>query len=74
MDNEEIIKKYSNDEITVVWKPQKCQHLGECWRNLPEVFKPAERPWVKIENGTTEEIKKTIEKCGSGALSYYENK
>ena len=33
-----------------------------------------ERPWIKIENATTEQLKNQINKCPSGALSYYMNK
>lgn len=69
----EITKKYTNEEITIVWKPEKCIHAGVCVQMLPEVYKPKEKPWLQIENGTTEALKNQISKCPSGALSYYMN-
>jgi uncharacterized Fe-S cluster protein YjdI len=67
----EIVKEYSNGELTVVWKPKKCIHSGVCVRTLPQVYNPKEKPWVKVENATTQELKNQIDKCPSGALSYY---
>lgn len=69
----EIFKKYSNEELTVVWKPKICIHAGECVKALPQVYNPKVKPWLKIENATTEELKEQIKKCPSGALSYYMN-
>lgn len=63
-------KTYTNGELTIHWDSSKCIHSGNCVRNAREVFKPKERPWVQMENGTTEEIKNAIDKCPSGALSY----
>jgi len=73
MDKKEITKEYSNEELTIVWQPKKCIHSGMCVRTLPEVYNPKEKPWIKIENGTTETLKAQIAKCPSGALSYYMN-
>ena len=67
----EIVKEYSNGELTVVWKPKKCIHAAECVKTLPQVYNPKEKPWIKAENATTEELKAQIKKCPSGALSYY---
>lgn len=66
-------KEYSNGEITVVWEPKKCIHSGICVRTLPEVYNPKERPWVKINNATTEELRNQVKKCPTGALSYFMN-
>lgn len=66
-------KEYSNGEITVVWKADKCIHSGNCVRGLPNVFKPKDRPWIQLETASSDEIKNTIDKCPSGALSYYTN-
>lgn len=66
-------KEYTNGEITVVWKAEKCIHSGNCVKGLPGVFKPKERPWIQLETVSSEEIKNTIDKCPSGALSYYIN-
>ena len=66
-------KEYSNGEITVVWKPSLCIHAGECVRTLPNVYKPKEKPWIQIENATTEELKNQVKKCPSGPLTYYMN-
>lgn len=71
--NKELIKKYSNEDLTVVWKPRICTHAGECIKALPQVYNPAEKPWLKIENATSEELKAQIRRCPSGALSYYMN-
>ena len=71
-----ITKKYSNGEVTVVWKPALCIHSSICWKNetgLPEVFNPMEKPWIKMENATSERIAEQVKKCPSGALSFYFN-
>lgn len=65
-------KEYTNGEITVVWKPDICEHSANCVRGLPQVFKPGEKPWIRVENASTQEIKNTIDTCPSGALSYKE--
>jgi uncharacterized Fe-S cluster protein YjdI len=69
----EIIKKYSNGEVTVVWQPSICIHSAICFRGMPEVFDPNERPWIKVENGNTNDIIEQIKKCPSGAISYTKN-
>lgn len=69
----EITKEYFNGEMTIVWKPKSCIHAGECVKSLPQVYDPKAKPWIKIENASTEELKAQIAKCPSGALSYYMN-
>jgi uncharacterized Fe-S cluster protein YjdI len=68
-----ITKKYSNSEVTIVWQAEKCSHSGNCVKNNSEVFKLTDRPWIRPENSSTEKIIETIEKCPSGALTYYLN-
>ena len=65
----EMKKEYSNNEVTIVWKPELCEHAGECVKALPKVYNPKERPWIKAENATGDEIKAQVAKCPSGALS-----
>ena len=69
-----MAKEYSNGEITVVWKSELCQHAGICVKTLPKLYNPKERPWIKVENATTEELKDQVNQCPSGALTFYENK
>ena len=69
----EIIKKYTNGEVTIVWKPNTCKHSSVCFKGLPPVFNPAARPWITPEGSTTEEIIKQVNQCPSGALSYIMN-
>ena len=71
--DKEIKKEYTNNEITIVWKPKICIHAAECVKALPKVYRPDEKPWIQIENATTEELKAQVRKCPSGALSYYMN-
>ncbi len=69
----EMVKTYTNGEITIVWEPARCTHSGICVKTLPQVYNPLAKPWIKIENATTEQLKDQISKCPSGALSYYVN-
>ncbi len=69
MDKHNLTKHYSNGEITVVWQSGKCQHSGNCVRNLPGVFKPREQPWIQLENATTQQIINAVAQCPSGALT-----
>ena len=65
--------RYTNNEITVVWKPNSCIHSTLCWKGLIEVFNPKEKPWIKMDGATTEKIIEQVRKCPSGALSYQRN-
>jgi uncharacterized Fe-S cluster protein YjdI len=70
----DITKKYSNGEVTIVWKPSECIHSGICFRGLGEVFDPRKRPWITMEKSTTEKMIEQVKKCPSGALSYFLNR
>lgn len=66
-------KTYSNDDITVIWKPDVCIHSTKCWKASLAVFNPKRRPWIEMNGGSTEEIIKIVDNCPSGALSYERN-
>jgi len=68
--DKEIVKEYKNGDLTVIWKPTKCIHAAECVNRLPNVYNPNDKPWIKVENASIEELKEQIEACPSGALTY----
>ncbi len=70
MENKQIVKEYSNDDITIIWKPGVCIHAGVCVRKLPKVYNPNNKPWISIENAEVNELVNQINACPSGALSY----
>jgi putative redox protein len=65
--------KYPNDEITVVWKPEFCQHSARCWSQLPEVFDYKKKHWINPNGASSERIIGQVKKCPSGALSFFYN-
>lgn len=67
--SKEIIKEYTKDDVTILWKPKKCIHSAVCVGGLPEVFKPEEKPWINMEGAKVERIVEQVRKCPSGALS-----
>ena len=69
MDENRIVKSYSNGEVTILWKPWKCIHSGICVKLLPQVYNPKARPWVNPENASSQEIIHQVSQCPSGALS-----
>jgi uncharacterized Fe-S cluster protein YjdI len=66
----EKIHEFKKDRLTVIWKPERCQHAGICVKMLPQVYRPGQRPWIQAENASVEELKAQIGSCPSGALSY----
>ena len=69
----EVIKRYSTDNITVVWQPAKCSHSKICFHDLPQVFNPENRPWVTLAECSEGEVVAQVKKCPSGALSIEED-
>lgn len=65
----DVVKRYSNGEITVVWQPSLCVHSAICARGLPKVFDPRRRPWVVLDGFDSATIVDQVERCPSGALS-----
>lgn len=70
--DKEITKHYSNEDITIIWKPHVCIHSKRCWKELREVFDPSARPWINMKGATTERIREQVNNCPSGALSLKE--
>lgn len=73
MDLKDVVKEYSNGTVTIVWKPGICIHSKWCTMGLPTVFDFDARPWVNAQGATTEQIIEQVQKCPSGALSFYRN-
>jgi len=69
----DITRKYTNGDVTIVWKPAMCIHSAICFKGLSNVFDPRKKPWITPEGATTEQIIDQIKKCPSGALSYVMN-
>ena len=73
-DNETKKINYANEEITVVWKPEFCQHSTRCFTQLPEVFDPAIKKWINPDGASAEKIENQVKQCPSGALTFFYNK
>ena len=62
-------KEYANQDITVVWKPDICIHSEICARGLPKVFDPNRKPWIDVDQASSEDIEAQVNQCPSGAIS-----
>jgi putative redox protein len=65
--------RYNNEEITVLWKPEFCQHSTRCWKQLPQVFKPTIKKWIDPDGAPAERIREQVNRCPSGALEFMYN-
>lgn len=67
---EEDIHQYSGEEIEVSYDVERCIHVRECVRGLPEVFDPDKRPWIDPDNADADELADVITACPTGALHF----
>jgi len=70
MSENRIIKRYKNEDLTILWEPKKCIHAAICVQTLPKVYDPNGKPWIQPENAGIKELKDQIDLCPSGALTY----
>lgn len=63
-------KTYEGEAITISFDMKRCIHARNCFLKLPEVFDPAQRPWVQPDRAPAEEIAAMVRTCPSGALAY----
>ena len=63
------LQVYQGEGFRVTYDPGKCIHAAECARGLPEVFRPAERPWVVPGAAPRARIEEVVARCPSGALA-----
>jgi uncharacterized Fe-S cluster protein YjdI len=61
--------RYTGRQVTIIWKPHLCTHSKNCWKGLPAVFRPAERPWIVPDAADAEHVIEQVGRCPSGALS-----
>ena len=64
------LRAYEGEAITILNNPLLCSVAEHCHRELETVFDTRKAPWIDPNGDTRERIKKLIEKCPSGALSY----
>ncbi len=67
------VKSYQKEDLEVKWKAELCIHSEKCAKGLPQVFNPDRRPWIDLDQASKEAIKKQVDACPSGALSYVDH-
>lgn len=63
-------RTYESGDLRVLWDSQRCIHVAECIRALPQVFDPRARPWVNLEAAGDDAIVDAVVRCPTGALRY----
>jgi len=62
------IQKYQKDELGISYDPNICTHAANCVNNHSEIFNIRKKPWVNLDNATSEKIETAVKNCPSGAL------
>ncbi len=61
---------YEAGTLTIHDNRGMCSHAGYCTDGLPSVFRLRTEPWIDPRGAPAEQIRETVRKCPSGALSY----
>lgn len=70
MSDRELGKAYRDRGVTVFYDKRRCIDFAACVRGLPDVFKPGERPWIRVERADASQIADIVRRCPTGALHY----
>lgn len=65
-----VERVYESEGFAVTWAPEMCTHSANCVRGNARVFRPRERPWVRLGSETAEAIAAVVATCPSGALGF----
>ena len=66
-------RMYSNDDITVFWDSDRCQHARKCVEGCPKAFRFGRKPWINLDGTVNKEVWNTVKQCPSGALDIIYN-
>lgn len=65
-----MYKRYTGEQIDVIYDAGRCIHVAECIRHLHTVFNTTRRPWVLPDAGSADSVAAAVLTCPSGALHY----
>jgi len=64
------VTEYRGAQITVLFNRLVCSASEKCAKQLPEVFRKGEKPWISPDHADTQRIIEVVRQCPSGALRY----
>jgi CDGSH-type Zn-finger protein/uncharacterized Fe-S cluster protein YjdI len=67
----EKIIRYRGRNIVVGFNPERCTHVAECLRGLPDVFDNSHKPWVDPNAASPVDVAGVIMRCPTGALHFH---
>ena len=63
-----LLQVYEHDSLTVTFDARRCIHAAECVKQLPAVFDPGARPWIRPALASADETIAAVHRCPTGAL------
>ena len=66
----ERIIQYHGKSIIVRFSVDRCTHVAECLRGLPQVFNTRKKPWVSPDAEPADDVAEVIMRCPTGALHF----
>ena len=63
---------YTGKNIDVTWDGRLCIHIGECGCAEGDLFVGGRDPWCQPDLVEDDNVKDVVQRCPSGALTYYD--